>query len=170
VIYAPTHPLVVQVAGAYGLRADLLSAQIAVESSGNTYAWNPEPRYRYLWNVRHNTPFRQLTADEQGSEDPPADFPCLAGARDQEWWAQQASWGLLQVMGSTAREFGFLGPYLPELCDPEKGLMIGAKYLRWCLNRNYDDYRLALARFNGTGQDAAAYARKVFDELRTVNA
>ncbi len=38
------------------------------------------------------------------------------------------SWGLLQVMGATARQYGFRG-WLPELCLPEVGLEWGCRYL-----------------------------------------
>lgn len=38
------------------------------------------------------------------------------------------SWGLLQIMGSTAREQGFRG-WFPELCQPEIGLDWGCRYL-----------------------------------------
>lgn len=38
------------------------------------------------------------------------------------------SWGLLQVMGATARQFGFRG-WFPELCIPEVGLEWGCRYL-----------------------------------------
>lgn len=160
--YTATHPLVVEMAAHFDLRVDLLVAQIQIESGGDSDAWNPEPRYRYLWDVRTQQPFRTLTAAELNSETPPSDFHALAGDPDQEWWAQQASWGLLQVIGGTAREQGFTGPYLGSLLTPRIGLLYGCQYLRWCLNRNHDDYRRALARFNGTGQQADAYASKVF--------
>ena len=38
------------------------------------------------------------------------------------------SWGLLQIMGATAREQGFRG-WFPELCKPEVGLEWGCRYL-----------------------------------------
>ena len=123
-------PVLIQSAAAkHNLPPLLITAFIEQESRGNPRAWNPEPQYRYLWDVRRNRPFRTLTAEERASEIPPADFPCLAGDRDQEWWAQQASWGLMQVMGAVARECGFRGPYLPELCDPDLNLEYGCRHL-----------------------------------------
>jgi hypothetical protein len=128
-------PDVEAVASRHGLHADLVQAVCVVESSGNRFAWNPEPHYRYLWDVKLKRPFRTLTAFEQASETPPKDFPCLAGDRDQEWWGQQASWGLMQVMGGVAREYGFQEPFLPQLCDVRYGLEFGcsvlAARLRW---------------------------------------
>lgn len=31
-------------------------------------------------------------------------------------------WGVMQVMGGVAREVGFKGSFLTELCDPEVGI------------------------------------------------
>lgn len=42
---------------------------------------------------------------------------------------QLTSWGLMQVMGFTARDMGFSGN-LPELCLPEVGIEYGARYLK----------------------------------------
>ena len=122
-------------AGEAGLDGRLVAAVVQVESGGNEYAWNPEGHYRWFWNVYTKTPFRVLTDVERGSKYPPTDFPCLAGDRDQEWWGQSASWGLMQVMGAVAREQGFLGPYLTELVHPivnlEYGCAVLAKRIRW---------------------------------------
>ncbi|MFZ5788993.1 MAG: lytic transglycosylase domain-containing protein [Acidobacteriota bacterium] len=112
-----------------GLEPALVAALILQESAGDPWAWNPEPRYRWLWDVRQDRPFRRLEDHEVLAEAPPADFGCVAGDPDQEWWGQQASWGLLQVMGSVARERGFRGPYLTELCDPETNLTYGCAHL-----------------------------------------
>src|SRR5262244_1997825 len=40
-----------------------------------------------------------------------------------EAYARGFSWGLMQVMGQVAREFGFDGLFLSALCDPEQGLV-----------------------------------------------
>lgn len=103
---------------------------IMQESSGNQHAYNPEPKYRYLWDVNKNRPFRRLTSKEIISETPPHDFPTLAGDRDQEWWAQQASWGLMQCMGAVLREYGYADPFIPAIvCDVGKQIEIGARHL-----------------------------------------
>jgi hypothetical protein len=116
-------------AARHGLEPALVAAVVQVESGGNPYAWNPEPRYRWFWNVRTNRPFRTLSQAEISNEDPPADFPTLAGDPDQEWWAQQASWGLMQVMGAVAREHGYTRRYLTQLTDPEDSLEYGCRQL-----------------------------------------
>jgi hypothetical protein len=126
----------------------LVRAIIQVESGGNPWAWNPEPRYRYLWNVKTKRPFRQLTVSESLNENPPADFPIHGGDRDQEWWGQQASWGLMQVMGAVAREQGFSGIYLTELCDPVTNLTSGCAHLRGLLKWANNDIPQAVAGYN----------------------
>lgn len=47
---------------------------------------------------------------------------------------QCCSYGLMQIMGSAAREFGFTD-VLTELLNPHEGLFWGVKYLSHCLNR-----------------------------------
>lgn len=132
-----------------GLDPKLVKALVLVESGGNPWAWNPEPRYRYLWDVRANAPFRALTGAEISSEAPPADFPTMAGDRDQEWWGQSASWGVCQVMGAVARERGFQRPYLTELLDPSLCLSIACAHLAGLLRWANGDVEQALAAYNG---------------------
>ncbi|MGA8767011.1 MAG: lytic transglycosylase domain-containing protein [Candidatus Acidiferrales bacterium] len=43
--------------------------------------------------------------------------------------ARSISWGLMQVMGQVAREYGFDGKFLSALCDPATGLDIGCAVL-----------------------------------------
>lgn len=161
----------------FGLPFWLVAAIVRVESGGNPWAWNPEPPYRYLWDVRLGRPFRALTAAEIQSERPPADFPALAGDRDQEWWAQAASWGLMQVMGAVARERGYRGPYLTALLDPETALHYGCAHLASLRDRHHARYdwpgviaaynagspRLAGGRYVNQG-----YVDKVFQAAQEV--
>jgi len=111
----------------FNLSPALVAAIVMQESGGHPGAWNPEPRWRWFWDVKQNGPFRRLYPGEGEAEKPPSDFPCLAGDPDQEWWAQQASWGLMQIMGACARELGYKAPYLTELVDPFDGLNWGCK-------------------------------------------
>jgi len=145
----------------------LIVAMIWQESSGNPWSYNPEPRYRWFWNVRNDSPFRKVADEEIASKTPPKDFPCLAGDTDQEWWAQQASWGLLQLMGAAAREQHFRGTFLTELSDPYVNLEFGIKHW-WCYacqfgNRNKHD---ALQRYNGGGDPL--YADHVLEKVPAV--
>jgi hypothetical protein len=139
--------------GKYGLSDSVVRAMVQVESGGNQWAYNPEPHYRWLWDMRRNRPFRALLPGESDAEKPPLDFGCLAGDPDQEWWAQQASWGLMQTMGAVAREVGFTGPYLTELCDPRTSLEYGCKFLRRLLDRHGHNIDFALAAYNTGSPD-----------------
>jgi soluble lytic murein transglycosylase-like protein len=171
----PYRALIDTTARAHGLDPNLVEAVVLQESSAIPWAWNPEPHYRYLWNVRTQRPFRSLTFAERAMEVPPSDFPCLAGDRDQEWWAQQASWGLMQIMGAVAREHGFGGDYLAQLCDPDVNIPIGCSLLASLLAWSGGDVRKALAGYNGGrgGFDALApqrYASKVLKLYDSVKA
>lgn len=140
-----------------GLDPRIVGGLVVTESGGNPWAWNPEPRYRYFWDVKAGKPFRTLTPVEVSAETPPLDFHSLAGDPDNEWWAQQASWGLMQVMGAVARELGFAKPYLTSLCDPAINLAIGCKKLRHLMDWAGRNPVQALAAYNG-GQGHNAHA------------
>lgn len=157
-------PEIEHIASLYGVEADLIEAVVWTESGGNPWAWNPEPPYRYLWDVRAGAPFRALTDAERASETPPEDFPAIAGDRDQEWWAQQASWGLMQVMGGVARELNFRDPYLPALCDVPRNLAVGTRHMKNLLLWAKGDRWQAVGAFNagrGGWKRAGVYVAKV---------
>jgi soluble lytic murein transglycosylase-like protein len=63
--------------------------------------------------------------------------------------ARATSYGLFQCMGQTAREAGFAGKYLTQLCDPDVGVEYGIKKLKQCLDKNSGDERAALLSYNG---------------------
>ncbi len=148
----------------------LVLAIISQESDGDKTAWNPEPRYPWLWDVRQDKPFRKLTDAEYASKEPPGDFPYLAGDRDQEWWGQQASWGLMQVMGAAAREQHFRGKYLPELVsDPYLDLEFGIKHLwNYAFQKGNRSTVDALNRWNGGGNPK--YAAEVLNKRELIEA
>jgi soluble lytic murein transglycosylase-like protein len=148
-IERPLIQIISSIAESYELDPQLVLGLVDVESSGDRWAWNPEPRYRYFWNVRANLPFRSVSAAEIATEIPPSDFPSLAGDRDQEWWAQQASWGLMQIMGATARENGFSGRYLTQLCEIDLNLRIGCTILKNLKGWSKGDMARMLAAYNG---------------------
>ena len=142
-IYTSSTPLVLHVSGTYGLRADLLAAQIHVESSGNPFAFRYEKDY-----------FERYIHDH-------------ATAKGYSYGPLAAcSYGLLQILLETALEMGF-GGKPQELFDPMIGLSWGAKYLQHCLLKTGNDYPRALARYNGSGARADAYAGKVFATAET---
>jgi soluble lytic murein transglycosylase-like protein len=151
---------------ATSLEPDVVQALVEQESNYNPWAWNPEQRYRYFWDVKKNKPFRTITDIESSNEFPPHDFPTVLGDNDQEWWAQQSSWGLMQVMGAVAREQGYMEPYLTQLVDPATNLRLGCAHLasqfKWSrglyigLGGPSAEYRIliaALAAYNGGRKD-----------------
>lgn len=126
-------------AAEFNLPEALVIAIVEVESGYEPDAWNPEQRYSWFWNYVLNAPFRRITAAESLSEYPPKDFPAPAGVdTDAEWWGQQASWGLMQVMGAVARERGYRGKFFTSLCsDWNLGLRIGCHHLSVLRNRYF---------------------------------
>ena len=116
---------VVKVATTYALSAELLAAQVLVESSGDPYAFRFEPAF-------FKTYIRGNTAAKAGR------FGPLAAC----------SYGPLQLMLETAYEIGFTG-YPEELFDPFVGLDWGAKYLAQLLTWAKGDYTKAWAAYNG---------------------
>lgn len=160
----------------FSLDPQVVAGLVMTESGGDTCAWNPEPRYRYFWDVKHNKPFRAITSAELASKFPPPDFPVLFGDADQEWWAQQASWGLMQVMGAVAREHGYSTPYLTDMCvSSTRNLVVGCKHLRQLLDWSKGDVQQALAAYNGgMGGNVArpfhnqAYADKVLGKSQSL--
>ena len=148
----------------HALSLPLLFAICAKESSFDPEAWRPEPPYRYLWDVRAKKPFRALTPEERKSEVAPADFPTLGGSREQEWWGQQASWGIAQTMGAVAREYGYVRPFFPGLCRPEVGLEYACRLLKKLVSR-YDEAD-AVSAYNAGRPTTDNYEKYVQPVLR----
>lgn len=111
----------------HGLDADLVCAVIEQESSWKTFAIRYEPAFfdRYCFPLFKNP---QITATE---------------AR-----ARAFSWGLMQVMGQTAREFGYAEDF-PALCVPQNGIEVGCKVLAHKIAVNQGNVRDALQAWNG---------------------
>jgi soluble lytic murein transglycosylase-like protein len=134
----------------YSLDPILVCGVIEKESGWNQWAYNPEPRYRYFWNVQARTPFRKVTDAEIAGKVPPQDFPAYRGEdRDAEYWGQQASWGLMQIMGAVGRECGFAGIFLPQLCHEDIGLEYGCIHLVRKFEQAHGDVTRALLAWNG---------------------
>lgn len=68
---------------------------------------------------------------------------------DTEEYTRAISWGLMQVMGEVAREFGFNGKFLSELCQPGTNLDIGCKIFKHKLDKANGDTHKALLLWNG---------------------
>jgi len=114
-----------EAAGRYGLDPRLICALCEVESGWNPRAVRHEEGYRWLWGLLRESEEIKPTVLEQ-----------LSGCTiTTERICQQTSWGLMQIMGATARERGFTG-WLTELCDPAVNLEWGCKHLRWMIDHN----------------------------------
>lgn len=122
--------LIEKIAKRHDLPVSLVSAIVRVESGGNPWAIRYEPQF-----------YERYIAPKAMK----AKAPCSA---QTEGRMQATSWGLMQIMGATARETGFNGVFLSELCDPEMGLDWGCRYLAKLFKR-----------FGGQGDEAviAAY-------------
>lgn len=75
----------------------------------------------------------------------------MSGLSQTEKTMRATSFGLMQVMGQVAREFGFDEPYLTALLDPIQGLEYGCKKLAKALKKHNGSVREALLEFNGGG-------------------
>lgn len=75
----------------------------------------------------------------------------MKGLSSTEMTMRATSFGLMQVMGQTARELGFDGKYLTELFDPMKNCNVGCAKLKIELNKHNQDVNAALLGYNGGG-------------------
>ena len=100
----------------HGLDPDLVAAVIQTESGGNTFAVRYEPDYRYVFQVDH---FAKKANCSYASM----------------LFMQKTSWGLMQVMGGVALEYGLaelenrFHRTPAALIDPEIGLEFGCRVL-----------------------------------------
>lgn len=146
------HELAAKIAKDYNLEPALVQAICQVESEWNAYAM----RYEDMFEARY-----------LAGEDFDVFLPC---SRKTEHKARATSWGLMQIMGQTARELGFSRPFLSELCEPAKGIEYGCMYLsRLVKKHGSDDIEAIVSAYNAgrpvKRQDGKwvneAYVRKV---------
>ena len=84
-----------------------------------------------------------------------------------EAYSRAISWGLCQIMGQVARELGFQGAYLSQLCDPQIGLEWGCQHFKRKLAAANGDTRKALLLWNGGGNPD--YPDQVIRRVPTYN-
>lgn len=92
------------------LNAPLIEAIITVESRWNPWAMRHEKDFSYLVDCERHAKFSQVTVDTERS-------------------LQRMSFGLMQIMGGTARSIGYVGP-LAVLLDPEVNVHWGGRYFQ----------------------------------------
>ena len=69
-------------------------------------------------------------------------------SQESERVCRSMSWGLMQVLGQTARERGFQD-WLPVLADPATGLEWGCRTLAFKMSRTEGNISQALELYNG---------------------
>jgi soluble lytic murein transglycosylase-like protein len=97
-------------------------------------SWNP-------WALRYEPAFYARYVEPQLSRG--------AIASEGEARARAFSWGLMQVMGQVARERGFAGASLANLCDPATGLAVGCRVFAAKLAAAEGNVERALQLWNG---------------------
>jgi len=119
-----------ETAARYQLPPALVRAIVAVESGGNLWAVRYEPDFflRYVAGRDHRVY-----------------APC---SRVTEERLRACSFGPMQIMGQTARELGFQGVYLTELCAPAVGVEWGCRLLASLLVREKKRVDRAVAAYN----------------------
>ena len=127
------HPEIIElarkIAAAHGLEPALVCALIEQES-----AWNP-------WAVRYEPGFLSRYV---------APLYTAGKLSATEAYTRSMSWGLMQVMGQVAREFGFEESSLAELCDPLAPRdRLGCQILAARLARAHGNVEAALLAWNG---------------------
>lgn len=123
-----------------GLDFKLVSAVIWQESRGNPWATRYEPDFyrRYLQG-------KQLKSL--------AGYVHLTDGRSEitELKERSTSFGLMQIMGQTARESGFKVNELTVLLDPMVNIEMGTKILAYKIRKKDGDIHKGLLAWNGGG-------------------
>lgn len=134
----------------FGLDWRLVASIVYVESKGQRKAKRYEPGFytRYLENKTK----KQLMGH----------WPTVI-SQDTERRDRAYSYGPMQVMGQTAREHGYEGDYFSDLTESFYiGCLMGCRILKAKISNNQGDIRKGVKAYNGVGEAAEAYMRKVF--------
>jgi soluble lytic murein transglycosylase-like protein len=115
----------------HDLPPSLVKAIVRVESAGEPWAMRYERAYRWLWDNEKKRPYRG---------DPDLITPFIGSSAQTELVGQKTSWGLMQIMGAVAREYGFRDPFLSSLCEPKHGLEYGCIHLVRLRDRFFSEH------------------------------
>lgn len=111
-----------EAADRHGLPRGLVKAVVMAESAYDTFAIKFEPQYRWF-------------------------FGNVAAMSPTEKSGQATSWGLMQVMGAVAREYGYAGS-LVKLSVPEIGIEYGCLHLKRFHQRYPENWQDVIASYN----------------------
>lgn len=136
-----------------GIDPALVCALCAVESNWNPLAMRYEPRFY----DRYVAPISEKSLRSRNPWMAAGGLPTL----DTERRLLSFSYGLMQVMGQTARENGFDGQWLGALLIPSENLEIGCRYLSRKLTAwsEVDDAISAYNAGSPTGRNAEYVGR-----------
>ena len=110
-----------------GIDPRLALAFAEVESAGDPLAVRYEAHWKYYFDVPQFAYRLRITQETERN-------------------LQSLSWGLMQVMGSVARELGFVESLI-TLSDPHLGAKYGCMKLKQCM-RKYPIFEDAIASYN----------------------
>lgn len=148
-------PQIYDISKSFNLDPVLVEAIVVVESGGHPYKVRYEHGYRWLFEPEVLARNLKITVDT-------------------ETILQSCSWGLMQIMGATARSSGFRED-MPLLCNPEKNLFYGCRHLKSLVNK-YPIQSDAIAAYNaGSPKEMAngkyfnqAYVDKVTKQMMLI--
>lgn len=149
------HRIFQYIAPQYGLDPALVQAIAKVESSLDPWVVRFEPGWAYPWRIRE---FARRCNISQNTEKT----------------LQATSWGLMQVMGTVARELGH-NRMLTELVRPATNIRLGCRQIVKLLDR-YQDIAMTISAYNAgsarkdeNGQFMnQGYVDKVLDNMKTI--
>lgn len=124
----------------HGINPQLIAAIIHVESAGNPAVVRYEPAFFQKYLALKNK--KQLNGH----------IPTLVSF-ETEKKLRAFSFGLMQIMGNTAREAGFKHELLTELIDSATNIEFGCQIFKKCLD-SATDIDHALLNYNGGGNEA----------------
>lgn len=141
----------------FSLRPDVIAAIIIQESNGDTFA------------IRYEGSFYQALLANKKRSELSGFVPYPTPTLETEKRARATSWGLMQVMGDTARWCAkHSSNYLSSLCEPDIGVHAGCATLSYYLSKERGDYHRALSRYNAGRPDSQRgliYAKEVLSRI-----
>lgn len=112
----------------------LVLAMCWVESKFDQFAVRTEKDYQWVWRVPEYAKKMRISIDTEQA-------------------LQSMSFGVMQVMGATARWQGFDQSILLLAADPELGFHYGLKYIRHQMGRYRNNEEKAIAAYNAGHAD-----------------